>query len=69
MRIEVKIAGLALALVAGAVVAQAKPTPAKAPSAKAPPAKPAARDWNNAIALTPQGTHLLGNPAAQVKLT
>ena len=69
MRIEVKIAGLALALVAGAVVAQAKPTPAKAPSAKAPPAKPAARDWNNAIALTAQGTHLLGNPAAKVKLT
>ena len=69
MRIEVQIAGLALALVAGAVVAQAKPPPAKAPSAKAPPAKPAPRDWNNAIALTPQGTHLLGNPAAKVKLT
>ena len=63
MRIEVKIAGLALALAAGAVVAQTRPAPVKAS-----PAKPAARDWNNAIALTPQGTHLLGNPAAKVKL-
>ena len=64
MRIEVKIAGLALALAAGAVVAQTRPAPVKAA-----PAKPAARDWNNAMALTPQGTHLLGNPAAKVKLT
>ena len=64
MRNEVKIAGLALALVAGAVVAQAKPTPTKAP-----PANALARDWNNVVALTPQGTHLLGNPAAKVKLT
>ena len=64
MRIEVKIAGLALALAAGAVVAQTKPAPVKAA-----PVKPAARNWNAAVALTPQGTHLLGNPAAKVKLT
>lgn len=59
MRIEVKLAGLALALIAGAALAQTKPAPAK----------PLARNWNTTIALTPQGTHLLGNPAAKVKLT
>ena len=58
MRIEVKLAGLALALIAGAALAQTKPAPAK----------PLARNWNTTIALTPQGTHLLGNPAAKVKL-
>jgi protein-disulfide isomerase len=57
MRIELKLAGIAFALVAGAALAQTKP------------AKPPARDWNNTVALTPRGTHLLGNPAAKVKLT
>lgn len=59
MRIEVKLAGLALALIAGTALAATKPAPAK----------PAARNWNAAMVLTPQGTHLLGNPAAKVKLT
>jgi len=31
--------------------------------------KPAPRNWNQTITLTPQGTHLLGNPAAKVRLT
>ena len=30
--------------------------------------KPAARNWNQAVALLPAGGHLLGNPAAGVKL-
>ena len=58
MRIEVKLAGFMLALIAGAAFAATKPA-----------AKPAARNWNAAMVLTPQGTHLLGNPAAKVKLT
>ena len=58
MRIEVKLAGFMLALIAGAAFAATKPAP-----------KPAARNWNAAMVLTPQGTHLLGNPAAKVKLT
>ena len=57
MRIELKVAGFALALVAGAALAQTKPV------------KPPLRNWNTTVALTPQGTHLLGNPAAEVKLT
>lgn len=61
MRTEMTIAGLALALVAGAALAQTKP-------AAKPAAKPPARNWNIAIAETPQG-HQLGNPAAKVKLT
>lgn len=28
-----------------------------------------ARNWNTAIAVTPSGSHVLGNPAAKVKLT
>ena len=30
--------------------------------------KPAARNWNRTVALLPSGSHLLGNPAAEVKL-
>ena len=30
--------------------------------------KPAPRNWNNAVVLLPSGSHLLGNPAAEVKL-
>ena len=30
--------------------------------------KPAARNWNLAVAVLPSGGHLLGNPAAEVKL-
>lgn len=59
MRIELKLAGMALALIAGAAFAATKPAPTK----------PTARNWNATMALTPQGTHLLGNPAAKVKLT
>lgn len=57
MRIELKVAGIALALVAGTALAETKPV------------KPPARNWNAAVAVTPQGTHLVGNPAAKVKLT
>lgn len=42
----------------GATTALAQPKP---PVAK--------RNWNATITLTPQGTHMLGNPAAKVKLT
>ena len=31
-------------------------------------AKPAVRNWNQTVALLPSGGHLLGNPAAEVKL-
>lgn len=31
--------------------------------------KPAARNWNTTVAVTPAGTHVLGNPNAPVKLT
>lgn len=64
MRSELKIAGLTFALLAGAALAEAKPTPVKPDPAKIP-----ARNWNGVTALTAQGTHLLGNPAAKVKLT
>lgn len=30
--------------------------------------KPALRNWNRTVALLPSGSHLLGNPAAEVKL-
>ena len=63
MRIEVRIATLALALFAGAALAQTKP------AAKPAQVQTGARNWNTTIALTPQGSHLLGNPAAKVKLT
>jgi protein-disulfide isomerase len=64
MRNQLKIAGLTLALLAGAAPVQASPAPTKSAPAKIP-----ARNWNGVMALTPQGTHLLGNPAAKVKLT
>ena len=64
MRIEVKLAGIALALIAGAALAATKPTPAKPAQIKT-----TARNWNAAMVLTPQGSHLLGNPAAKIKLT
>lgn len=41
-------------------------TAAVAALAQAPAIK---RNWNQAVVLTPQGTHILGNPAAKVKLT
>ena len=68
MRIEFKFGGLALALLAGigAVSAGAQTKPAPSKNAQT---TPAARNWNATIARTPQGTHLLGNPAAKVKLT
>lgn len=31
--------------------------------------KPAPRNWNTVVTMTPQGTHLLGNPAAKLRLT
>lgn len=30
--------------------------------------KPAPQNWNNKVSLTPEGNHVLGNPAAQMKL-
>ena len=55
MRNSLKVGGMVLALAAGgAALAQTKPAP---------------RNWNQTITLTPQGTHLLGNPAAKVRLT
>ena len=38
-------------------------------SAAGPAAKPAKTSWNTTITRTPQGTHVLGNPAAKVRLT
>ena len=32
-------------------------------------AKPAPRNWNTAVQVTPAGSHVLGNPAAALKLT
>ena len=63
MRIELKLAGMALALIAGAAFAATKPAP------KPAQLKTEARNWNATMAVTAQGTHLLGNPAAKVKLT
>ena len=63
MRIEVKLAGLALALIGGAAFAATKPAP------KPGQIPTGGRNWNAAMVLTPQGTHLLGNPAAKIKLT
>lgn len=54
MGTKLKLAGLTLALVAGAAIAQTKP---------------AARNWNTTITRTPEGHHVLGNPAAKVRLT
>ena len=54
MRTRTKAIGLALALIAGAALAQTKP---------------AARNWNTTITVTPEGHHVLGNPAAKTRLT
>lgn len=54
MGTKLKLTGVALALVAGAVAAQTKP---------------AARNWNTTVTVTPDGHHVLGNPAAKVRLT
>ena len=54
MKNEFKLIGVALTLVAGAAFAQAK----------AP-----ARNWNTTVTVTPQGNHVLGNPAAKIRLT
>ena len=50
---------LALSMAATLCMAAGKP---------APLAKPEHRNWNAAIAVTPMGSHLLGNPAAAVRL-
>lgn len=52
-----RLAGLTLA---AATLALAAPAPA------APPAR---RNWNAAVSVTQQGTHVLGNPAARIRLT
>jgi protein-disulfide isomerase len=58
-RLKVATVGVLAHLVsAAAVQAQTKPAPA-APK----------RNWNTAVTVTPQGTHILGNPAAEVRLT
>ena len=54
MGTKLKLIGLALTLVAGTALAQTKP---------------AARNWNTTVTVTPQGTHVLGNPAAKIRLT
>ena len=38
-------------------------------TAAGPAAKPAKTSWNTTVIRTPQGTHVLGNPAAKVRLT
>lgn len=68
MRIEVKAGGFALALLAGIGAAAALAQTSAAP-AKPAPLNAGARNWNATVARTPQGTHLLGNPAAKVRLT
>ena len=51
---------LALAGVAVLSVAATKPAPKPAPKLAA--------NWNTAVAVTPAGSHVLGNPAAKIKL-
>ena len=59
MRVKWTLIGTALALGAAvAVAAPPKPLPSNAKT-----------NWNTAVTVTPQGTHLLGNPAAPVRLT
>jgi protein-disulfide isomerase len=59
MRIKwTMIAGTVALGAAASVGAQTKPLTA-----------PAKRNWNTVVTVTPQGTHVLGNPAAEVKLT
>ena len=48
------IGAIVLAAGAGAALAQTKP---------------AARNWNTTVTVTPEGHHVLGNPAAKVRLT
>ena len=38
-------------------------------TAAGPAVKPVKTDWNTTVARTAQGTHILGNPAAKVRLT
>jgi protein-disulfide isomerase len=58
MRVEWTMIGAALALGATMAAAATKPLPT---SAK--------RNWNTTVTVTPQGNHVLGNPAAELKLT
>jgi len=58
-RIDRNRLGAALALFAAGFLA----------SAAGAPSKPVKANWNTTVTLTPQGTHLLGNPAAKVRLT
>lgn len=58
MRVKLMIGGMALAL-AGFAAGMAGAQTSAAP----------ARNWNATVARTPEGTHVLGNPAAEVKLT
>ena len=57
---------LRLAMVALAVPALLGAAPAK--QGRQLPAPPPRGDWNATVSLTPAGGHLIGNPAAQVKL-
>ena len=54
MAIKLKLYGVALALVASGALAQTKPAP---------------RNWNATVTVTPAGNHVLGNPAAKIRLT
>jgi protein-disulfide isomerase len=59
MRIEWTMIGAVLALgAATAVAAPSKPLPSNAK-----------RNWNATVTVTPQGTHVLGNPDAEIRLT
>lgn len=42
---------------------------AAAPAPRGLPTAAAVRDWNHTLTLTPSGGHMLGNPAARIKLT
>ena len=57
--LDLKRFGVALTLAAAGFLAGAAGAPTKA----------IRTNWNTTVALTPQGTHVLGNPAAKVRLT
>ena len=48
--------------------AAASPAAVKPAAAKAAAAKPAARDWTQSVTMTPEGSYVLGNPLAKVRL-
>ena len=65
------LAALGLAAAGPAKKSATKPLPAKSLPAKSLPraSAPLKTNWNATVTRTPQGTHILGNPAAEVRLT